>query len=118
MRSAASNQQWLAIYNVKMVTSQPVETISIPWPGEPGRGARIFPLTVTGQRTPRNGTVTFGPLTIGESERLTLEVGSNFELPDFELIITSTYKRGRLHRRESWTAIYPLPDPRVDPNLG
>jgi hypothetical protein len=115
MNSAALGTQWLAIYNVKMVTSQPVDTVSIPWPGEPGRGARIFPLVVTGGAAPRDGTVTFGPLCIGQSERLTLEVGSNFDLPAFELIVSSTYKKDRWHRRETWRAIYALPDPRIEP---
>jgi hypothetical protein len=116
MRSAASNQQTTAIYKLKMVTDQPVDEVSIPRPEVHVPDGRIFPLSVTGQAIPKNGIVIFGPLKIGDSERLSLEVGGNFSLPDFELVITSSYKRGRWFRREYWTGIYALPDPRVEPD--
>ena len=116
MRSAASNQQTIAIYNLKMVSDQPIDCGSIPQPSVRIADGRIFPLSITGQSIPKEGIVNFGPLRIGDSERLSLEVGGDFSLPDFELVITSTYKRGRLYRRESWTGIYPLPDPRIEPD--
>ena len=115
MLSAASNQQTTAIYKLKMLSDQPVDSISIPWPRVRDPDGRVFPLSVTGQAMPKSKIVKIGSLAIGEFERLSLEVGGNLPLPEFELVITTTYKKGFFYRPESWTGIYPLPDPRVEP---
>ena len=69
MRSAASNQQTIAIYNLKMVSDQPIDCVSIPQPSVRIADGRIFPLSITGQSIPKEGIVNFGPLRIGDSER-------------------------------------------------
>ena len=115
LKSAASNQQTIAIYRLEMTSGQPIDRISIPRPQVRVPDGRIFPLSVTGGEIPKDGIVTFGPFGLGDIQRLSLICGSDIDLPPFKIKITSTYKRGHFHRPETWTSLHTLPDPRVEP---
>ncbi len=118
LSSAASGQQTIAIYRLEMTSQQPVDRIAIPSPKVQTPDGRIFPLALTGKAIPKDGIVTFGPFGQGDVQRLSLLCTGDPNLPPFKISITSTYKRNFLHRRESWTSLHSLPNPRVEPIPG